>query len=61
MASIVRKCMTFDLTKTILIALHGYRGKPYPEAAPLKDLDMHLEKTQEYYLICNLYIFDAVL
>ena len=57
MASIVRKCKSFDLTKImILIALHGYRGKPSPEAALLKDLDMHLEKTTECYLICNLYI-----
>ena len=40
--------MRFDLTKTILIALRGYRGKPSPEAAPLKDLDIHLEKTEEF-------------
>ena len=48
MASFVRKRMRFDLTKTILIALRGYRGKPSPEAAPLKDLDIHLEKTEEF-------------
>ena len=47
MASFVRKRMRFDLTKTILIALRGYRGKPSSDAAPLKDLDIHLEKKKE--------------
>ena len=49
MASFVRKRMRFDLTKTTLIALRGYRGKPSHEAAPLKDLDIHLEKTEGFY------------
>ena len=47
MASFVRKRLRFDLTKTILIALRGYRGKPSSEAAPLKDLNIHLEKTDQ--------------
>ena len=49
MASFVRKRLRFDLTKTILIALRGYRGKPSSEAAPLKDLDIHLEKTDKVF------------
>ena len=49
MASFVRKRLRFDLTKTILIALRGYRGKPSSEAAPLKDLDIHLEKTDQVF------------
>ena len=44
MASFIRKRMRFDLTKTIVIALRRYSGKPSPEAALLKDLDTHLEK-----------------
>ena len=44
MASFVRKRMRCDLTKTTLIALRGFRGKPSPAAVPLKDLDIHLDK-----------------
>ena len=34
-------------TIDILIALWGYRSKPSAEAAPLKDLDIHLEKIED--------------
>ena len=45
MACFVRKRLRFDLSKIIIITLQGYRGKPSTEAAPLKDLDIYLEKT----------------
>ena len=49
MASLVGKRMRFDLSKTFSITLRGYRGRPSPETAPLKDLDVHLEKTEEFF------------
>ena len=41
----VRKRLRFDLAKTTLIALRGYRGNPTPESEKIKDLDIHLERT----------------
>ena len=45
MIAFVRKRLRFDLAKTTLIALRGYRGKPNPDCEKIKDLDIHLEKT----------------
>ena len=42
--SFVRKRLRFDLVKTVLISLRGYRGKVSYPAAEIKDLDIHLEK-----------------
>ncbi len=44
--SFVRKRMRFDLAKTTLIALRGYRGMATAETqVKIGDLDIHLEKT----------------
>ena len=40
--------MRLNLTKTIIIALRGFRGKLSPGAYPLEDLDIYLEKKDEY-------------
>lgn len=42
--SFVRRRLRFDLVKTTLIALRGYRGKPAAEGEKIKDLDIHLQK-----------------
>ena len=42
--SFVRRRLRFDLVKTTLIALRGYRGKPAQESKHIGDLDIHLEK-----------------
>ena len=41
--SFVRRRLRFDLMKTILISLRGYRGKP-SEPERIRDLDIHLER-----------------
>ena len=42
--SFVRKRLRFDLIKTTLISLRGFRGKVSYPATEIKDLDIHLEK-----------------
>ncbi|MCP4457119.1 MAG: hypothetical protein GY816_03685, partial [Cytophagales bacterium] len=42
--SFVRRRLRFDLVKTTLIALRGYRGKPAQETKNIGELDIHLEK-----------------
>ena len=39
--SYIRKRMRFDLLKTTIIALHGFRGKPTP-APEIDELDLNL-------------------
>ena len=60
MASFVRKRMRFDLTKTIVIALRQYSGKPSPEAALLKDLDTRLI-SRRIYMDFGSYEFNYVI
>ena len=47
MASFVQKRLKLDLPETILML--GFRGKPSSEAASLKNLDIHLEKTDQVF------------
>ena len=42
--SFVRRRVRFDLMRTILIALRGYRGKPQPVPQMISELDLHLER-----------------
>ena len=42
--SFVRRRVRFDLVKTTLIALGGFRGKVLRSPEKLSDLDMHLEQ-----------------
>ena len=42
--SFVRKRLRFDLVKTVLISLRGFRGKASYPADEIKELDIHLEK-----------------
>ena len=42
--SFVRRRVRFDLMRTTLIALRGYRGKPSPDPKKIADLDLHLER-----------------
>ena len=42
--SFVRRRLRFDLVKTTLIALRGFRGKVLQDPEKIGDLDMHLER-----------------
>ena len=40
----IRKRLRFELLKTTVIALRGYRGKPSPSSsAEISDLDLNIE------------------
>ena len=41
----IRRRLRFDLLKTTLIALRGYRGKSHTPASSIEDLDMNLERS----------------
>ena len=42
-ASFVRRRVRFDLVKTTLIALRGFRGKVCTDTQKISELDLHLE------------------
>ena len=43
--SYVRRRLRFDLLKTTLIALRGYRGKQQPSPSAVQEIDLNLERS----------------
>ena len=41
----LRRCLRFELLKTILIAVRGHRGRYYEKAIPVDELDLNLAHT----------------
>ena len=46
--SFIRRRLRFDLLKTCIISLRGYRGKPSPQPAEVESLDINLRPQAVY-------------